>query len=177
MSQPSECAAFRFSCPADASFIHLLLARCPIDLPPALYLLSNHLRPTYLPCELGIGSMILTRAIKDVSGLQARDLKRLWSRHGDPGDVAYEAKVHMRTLVEPAPLVVHDVYKRVLKLADIRGPQSGKLKGDAVRKLMVQSRGDEVRYLVRTLIGNLRVGPPGSCTLADGRLVRCGSRS
>lgn len=101
--------------------------------------------------------MILNRAIKDVSGLQARDLKRLWTKYGDPGDVAYEAKVHMRTLVEPAPLVVHDVYKRVLKLADIRGPQSGKLKGDAVRKLMVQSRGDEVRYLVRTLIGNLRV--------------------
>jgi DNA ligase-1 len=101
--------------------------------------------------------MILTRVIKEVSGLQARDLKRLWSVHGDPGDVAYEAKVHMRTLVEPAPLVVHDVYRRVLRLADVRGPQSGKVKGDAVRKLMVQARGEEVRFLVRTLIGNLRV--------------------
>ncbi|BEI89860.1 uncharacterized protein CcaverHIS019_0212220 [Cutaneotrichosporon cavernicola] len=140
------------------NFIHLLLARAPLDLPPTLYLLSNHLRPTYIPCELGVGSMILSRAIKDVSGLQSRDLKRLWNVYGDPGDVAYEAKVHMRTLVEPAPLVVHDLYERLLRMADIRGPQSGKLKGDVVRKLMVQARGDEVRYLVRTLIGNLRIG-------------------
>ncbi|GMK59058.1 hypothetical protein CspeluHIS016_0700730 [Cutaneotrichosporon spelunceum] len=140
------------------NFIHLLLARAPLDLPPSLYLLSNHLRPAYIPCELGVGSMILSRAMKEVSGLQSRDLKRLWNVYGDPGDVAYEAKVQMRTLVEPAPLVVHDVYKRLLKMADIRGSQSGKLKGDVVRKLMVQARGEEVRYLVRTLIGNLRIG-------------------
>lgn len=149
---------------SNASFVHLLLARCPDDVAPALYLLSNHLRPAYLPCELGVGSMILNRAIKEVSGVQPRDLKRFWEATGDPGDVAFEAKVKMRTLVQPAPLMVADVYKRVLSLAGIKGPQSGKVKGDVVRKLMVQARGEEVRYLVRTLVGNLRVsGPQAHC--------------
>jgi DNA ligase-1 len=94
----------------------------------------------------------------DVSGCQPRDLKKLWEKWGDPGDVAYEAKSNLRTLVTPSPLLVGDVYKRLLSLSRIKGQQSGKVKGDIVRKLMVQARGEEVRFLVRSMIGNLRVG-------------------
>ena len=129
----------------------------PPDLPPALYLLSNHLLPSYLPCELGIGGQILSKAIQEVSGLQPRDLKRLYEKWGDPGDVAFEAKSNLRTLVRPSPLLVGDVYKRLLGLTRIKGTQSGRVKGDVVRKLMVQARGEEMRFLVRSLVGNLRV--------------------
>lgn len=136
-----------------------------------MYLLSNHLLPNYLPCELGIGSQILTRAVQDVSGCQPRDLKKLWEKWGDPGDVAYEAKSNLRTLVTPSPLLVYDVYKRLLSLSKIKGSQSGKIKGDVVRKLMVQARGEEVRFLVRSMIGNLRIG---AVRLVSLRLVvRC----
>lgn len=147
-------AADRF---AHLSFLHLLLKRSPSDLPPSLYLLSNHLLPSYLPCELGIGSQILSKAVQEVSGLQPRDLKKLWEKWGDPGDVAYEAKSNLRTLVKPSPLLVGDVYNRLLGLSKIKGQSSGKVKGDVVRKLMVQARGEEVRFLVRSMIGNLRV--------------------
>ncbi|KAL7419729.1 hypothetical protein Q5752_005645 [Cryptotrichosporon argae] len=140
------------------NFLHLVLAVSPLDLPPALYLLSNHLLPSYLPSELGIGSSIITKAIQDVSGARARDLHALWQKHGDPGDVAFDATRTRRTLVTPAPLVVADVYARLLGLIKLKGAQSGKLKGDVVRKLMVQARGEEVRFLVRTLVGNLRIG-------------------
>jgi DNA ligase-1 len=122
-----------------------------------LYLLSNHLLPSYLPCELGVGSQILSKAIQDVSGLQPRDLRRLWEKWGDPGDVAFEAKSNLRTLVTPSPLLVADVYQRLVGMSKVKGQQSGKVKGDTVRKLMVQARGEEVRFLVRSLIGNLRV--------------------
>lgn len=147
-------AADRF---AHLSFLHLLLKRSPSDLPPSLYLLSNHLLPSYLPCELGIGSQILSKAVQEVSGLQPRDLKKLWEKWGDPGDVAYKAKSNLRTLVKPSPLLVGDVYNRLLGLSKIKGQSSGKVKGDVVRKLMVQARGEEVRFLVRSMIGNLRV--------------------
>ncbi|WVQ94526.1 hypothetical protein IAU59_001605 [Kwoniella sp. CBS 9459] len=140
------------------NFLHLLFHASPIDLPPSLYLLSNHLLPSYLPCELGIGSQILTKAITSVSGLQPRDLKKLWEKWGDPGDVAFEAKSNLRTLVKPSPLLVGDVYQRLLGLSTVKGSQSGKVKGDVVRKLMVQARGEEVRFLVRSMIGNLRIG-------------------
>lgn len=45
----------------------------------------------------------------------------------------------------------------MLGLSRIKGSQSGRIKGDVVRKLMVQARGEEVRFLVRSLVGNLRV--------------------
>ncbi|WWC68734.1 uncharacterized protein I206_102668 [Kwoniella pini CBS 10737] len=140
------------------NFLHLLLHASPVDLTPTLYLLSNHLLPNYLPCELGIGSQVLTKAVTSVSGLQPRDLKKLWDKWGDPGDVAFEAKNNLRTLVKPSPLLVGDVYQRMLGLSKVKGSQSGRIKGDIVRKLMVQARGEEVRFLVRSLVGNLRIG-------------------
>jgi DNA ligase-1 len=72
--------------------------------------------------------------------------------------VAFEAKSNLRTLVKPSPLLVGDVYNRLVGLSKIKGQQSGKTKGDIVRKLMVQARGEETRFLVRSLVGNLRIG-------------------
>jgi DNA ligase-1 len=134
-----------------------VLHASPIDLTPSLYLLSNHLLPSYLPSELGIGSQILSKTILEVSGIAPRDMKRLWEKYGDVGDVAFEAKSNLRTLVKPSPLLVGDVYTRLLGVIKLKGTQSGKAKGDVVRKLMVQARGEEVRFLVRSLVGNLRV--------------------
>ena len=94
----------------------------------------------------------------EISGLQPRDLKKLWEKYGDPGDIAFEAKSNLRTLVKPSPLLAGDVYQRLLGLTRVKGQQSGKVKGDIVRKLLVQAKGEEVRYLVRSLVGNLRVG-------------------
>lgn len=98
------------------------------------------------------------KAIQDVSGCLPRDLRKLWEKWGDPGDVAFEAKSNLRTLVKPSPLLVGDVYNRLVGLSKIKGQQSGKTKGDIVRKLMVQARGEETRFLVRSLVGNLRIG-------------------
>nr|ODN98553.1 DNA ligase 1 [Cryptococcus depauperatus CBS 7855] len=140
------------------NFLHLVLHASPIDLAPSLYLLSNHLAPSYIPCDLGIGSSILSKTIQQVSGLQPRDLKRLWHKYGDPGDVAFDAKNNLRTLVKPTPLLVGNVFEKLLGLAKVKGSMSGKIKSDTVRKLMVQAQGEEVRYLVRSMVGNLRIG-------------------
>jgi DNA ligase-1 len=71
----------------------LLVQRSPTDLLPTIYLLSNHLKPSYIPLELGIGSQVLNKATMEVSGAGRDVLKRLWNKYGDPGDVAFEAKV------------------------------------------------------------------------------------
>ena len=121
-----------------------------------------------MPCELGIGGQIIGKAIQDVSGLQPRDLRTLWQQCGDAGDVAFHAKSNVRTLVKPSPLLVGDVYQRMLGITRIKGARSGKLKGDVVRKLMVQAQGEEVRYLVRSLDRNLRVRDGDMlCTRSD----------
>ncbi|KAI0344656.1 ATP-dependent DNA ligase [Trametopsis cervina] len=130
----------------------------PASLCPALYLLSNSLSPPYSPLELGLGPSIISKAIQDVSGLTPAALKRLYTSTGDPGDVAFEAKSNVRTLLPHPPLRVVGVHESLLAIARAKGSGAGKQKQAVVQRLLVSAKGEEIRYLVRTLYQNLRVG-------------------
>ena len=125
---------------------------------PSLYLLSNCLSPPYSPLELGIGSSVISKAIQHVSGLSPSALRRLYNSSGDPGDVAFEAKSNVRTLIPHPPLLITAVYDSLLKVANSKGQGAAKQKQAIVEKLLVAAKGEESRYLVRTLSLNLRVG-------------------
>lgn len=125
---------------------------------PSLYLLSNCLSPPYSPVELGIGSSVISKAIQHISGLTSSALRRLYNSFGDPGDVAFEVKSNVRTLVPHPPLIIAAVYECLLKIANCKGQGAAKQKQAIVEKLLVAAKGEESRYLVRTLSLNLRVG-------------------
>ncbi|KAF8650388.1 hypothetical protein AX16_005196 [Volvariella volvacea WC 439] len=138
--------------------LRTILVRDRDSLISALYLLSNTLTPPYVETELGIGPSLLSQCIQQTSGLSSIALKRLYNRLGDPGDVAFEAKSKMRTLVPHPPLLVPSLYNSMLAMAGMKGPGMMKDKQRVITKLLVSSRGEETRYLVRTLSQNLRVG-------------------
>ena len=56
------------------------------------------------------------------------------------------------------PLTIVGVYESLLKIARAKGSGAGKQKQAVVEKLLVSAKGEEIRYLVRTLCQNLRVG-------------------
>ncbi|KDQ53466.1 hypothetical protein JAAARDRAFT_39145 [Jaapia argillacea MUCL 33604] len=130
----------------------------PSSLLPTLYLLTNSLSPPYEPIELGLGPSLITKAIQNVSGLSAAALRRLYNATGDPGDVAFAAKSNVRTLVPHPPLLITSVYDSLLKVARVKGQGAAKQKQAIVERLLVAAKGEEVRFLVRTLCQNLRVG-------------------
>ncbi|KAH0827535.1 ATP-dependent DNA ligase [Lanmaoa asiatica] len=138
--------------------LRCLILYHPASLLPALYLLSNSLSPAYSPLELGIGASVISRAIQHVSGLSAAALRRLYNSSGDPGDVAFEAKSNVRTLMAHPPLCIEAVYQSMLKIAHIKGQGAARQKQSVVEQLLVAARGEEIRFLVRTLSQNLRVG-------------------
>ncbi|KAF8441469.1 ATP-dependent DNA ligase [Boletus edulis BED1] len=138
--------------------LRCLILYHPTSLLPALYLLSNSLSPAYSPLELGIGASVISRAIRHVSGLTSGALRRLYNSSGDPGDVAFEAKSNVRTLVAHPPLLIEDVYQSMLNIAYIKGQGAARQKQSIVERLLVAARGEETRFLVRTLSQNLRVG-------------------
>ncbi|KAK7053486.1 hypothetical protein VNI00_004112 [Paramarasmius palmivorus] len=135
-----------------------ILAHHPDSLIPAIYLLSNTLSPPYISTELNIGGSIISQAIQHISGLSASSLKKLYNSTGDLGDVAFSAKSNTRTLVPHPPLRVTSVYASLLQIADAKGHGASKLKQKIVEKLLVAAKGEEVRFLVRTMSQNLRVG-------------------
>ncbi|CAE6415626.1 unnamed protein product [Rhizoctonia solani] len=125
---------------------------------PALYLLSNSLAPSYEGVELNIGPSVVSKAIQSVSGISSGALRTMSQKLGDPGDVAFTAKSSLRTLLPVPPLQLASVHTSLLKISALKGQASAKQKQSIVEQLLVAARGEEVRYLVRMLSLNLRVG-------------------
>lgn len=138
--------------------LRLIIRHDPPSLLPALYLLSNSLSPPYIPIELGLGPSIISKAIQHVSGLTPAALKRLYTRTGDAGDVAFEARSNLRTLIPHPALTISGVYDSFINICLCKGEGATKQRQAIVEKLLVAARGEETRYLVRTMAQHIRVG-------------------
>ena len=80
------------------NLLRLLIISDSPSLLPAVWLATNSIGPGYENNELGLGGSILSKAILKVSGISKPALKALGNKYGDPGDVAFDAKVRQRTL-------------------------------------------------------------------------------
>ncbi|SCV74165.1 BQ2448_6597 [Microbotryum intermedium] len=130
----------------------------PESLESVVYLCSNRIGPAHeRDLELGVGPQVLSKAFKEVSGLTPQALRQL-NKLGDPGDVAYEMKKSVRLLVPPPPLVCHSLFAQLHIIARLKGSGSLERKTSIVKRLLVSAQGEEARYLIRTLVGNLRIG-------------------
>jgi DNA ligase 1 len=100
-----------------------------------------------------LGGSAISKALKQVCGLDNRALKTLYDKHGDAGDVAFEAKKKQSfTLRKPKPLTIKGVYQSLVKIAKTQGTGSGEAKQRIVDRLLQDARGaEESRYIVRTL--------------------------
>ncbi|KAH9813967.1 hypothetical protein DFH28DRAFT_895909 [Melampsora americana] len=141
------------------NLLRVVIEHDPSSLLPTVYLITGHFGPAYEGIELGIGSQILTKAIRAVSDVSHKELKVLWNKHGDPGDVAFETRRSVRTLFSrTAQLTVQSVFDDLYNLSQLKGPGSIDTKVEVVKKLIVSAKGEEVRYLVRIMCRNLRIG-------------------
>lgn len=142
------------------NFIRTIIEANPESLLPAVWLATNSISPAYISLELGLGGSAISKALKNVCGLDNRSLKTLYDKHGDAGDVAFEAKKRQSfTLRKPKPLSIKGVYASLVKIANSQGTGSGEMKQRIVDRLMQDARGaEEMRYIVRTLCSHLRIG-------------------
>lgn len=142
------------------NFLRVLIEGDPQSVLPAVWLATNSISPPYEEVELGLGGSSISKALKKVYGLNGQGLKMLYDKHGDAGDVAFEAKKRQSfTLVKPKPLKIKGVYQSLMKIAMSKGPGSQETKQRIVEKLLQDARGaEEGRYIVRTLVQNLRIG-------------------
>ncbi|GKT55806.1 DNA ligase 1 [Colletotrichum tofieldiae] len=140
--------------------IRVLIEADPESLLPAVWLATNAISPPYISLELGLGGSAISKALKQVCGLDSRALKTIYDKYGDAGDVAFEAKKKQSfTLRKPKPLTIKAVYQSLVKIASSQGQGSGEAKQRIVDRLLQDARGgEESRYIVRTLCQHLRIG-------------------
>lgn len=140
------------------NMLRMLIMYSPDCLLDAVWLCTNAIAPPYENTELGLGGSIMSKAIKNVSGISNASLKVLNDKYGDAGDVAFDAKMKTRTLFAPQPLTIKGVYKALRDISDAKGNGSGEKKLSIVEKLLLSAKGEEVRYIARTLVAHLRIG-------------------
>lgn len=121
---------------------------------------TNSISPPYISLELGLGGSAISKALKQICGLDPRGLKTLYDKYGDPGDVAFEAKKKQSfTLRKPKPLTIKGVFQSLVKIANSQGQGSVETKQRLVDRLLQDARGgEESRFIVRTLCQHLRIG-------------------
>ncbi|RFU80768.1 dna ligase 1 [Trichoderma arundinaceum] len=140
--------------------LRILIESDPSSLLPAVWLATNSISPPYISMELGLGGSAISKALRQVCGLDNRSLKAIYDKYGDPGDVAFEAKKKQSfTLRKPTPLTIKGVYRSLVKIATTHGQGSGETKQRIVDRLLQDARGgEESRFIVRTVSQYLRIG-------------------
>lgn len=142
------------------NFLRIIIEADPESLLPAVWLATNSISPPYISLELGLGGSAISKALKKTCMLDVTGLKALYDKHGDAGDVAFEAKKRQSfTLRKPKPLTIRGVFESLVKVANSKGTGSGEFKQRIVERLLQDAQGaEESRYLVRTLCQHLRIG-------------------
>ncbi|KEY67928.1 hypothetical protein S7711_02136 [Stachybotrys chartarum IBT 7711] len=140
--------------------LRVLIEGDPSSLLPAVWLATNSISPPYISLELGLGGSAISKALRQVCGLDNKSLKAIYDKYGDAGDVAFEAKKKQSFMLrKPKPLTIKGVYQSLVKIATTQGQGSGEVKQRIVDKLLQDARGgEESRFLVRTLCQHLRIG-------------------
>ena len=142
------------------NFLRTIIESDPTSLLPAVWLATNAISPPYISLELGLGGSAISKALKKTCMLDNASLKALYDKHGDAGDVAFEAKKRQSfTLRKPKPLSIKGVFESLVKVANSKGTGSQEFKQRIVERLLQDAQGpEESRYLVRTLCQHLRIG-------------------
>lgn len=134
----------------------------PDDLVHCVYLCTNDLAPAYDGIELGIGDMILMKAVQGATGRSLAALRKDMATIGDLGEVTAQSRGRQRTLSfgrTHAPLTVTRVFSRLKAIALMSGSKSQQRKTEMIHTLLMACQcNSEAKFLIRSLGGKLRIG-------------------
>lgn len=109
--------------------------------------------------DLGVSTALTLEAIAKATGIDDSTIEEWWREEGDLGSAAARAVSNrsQRTLVQ-GTLDVETVHETLRDLATYSGAGSQSRKVAAIASLLTDADPDEARYLVRTVLGTMRLG-------------------
>jgi DNA ligase-1 len=127
------------------------------------YLLQGRVAPLYEPVEFGLGERSMEKAVSEVYGIEAAEVRRRDALAGDLGLVVAE-------LAADAPRganrSVREVFAKLREIAGIAGQGSAERKLSATRELLTGLDPVSAKHLVRIPLGNSRLGVGDATILA-----------
>ncbi|HSB47624.1 MAG TPA: ATP-dependent DNA ligase [Candidatus Bilamarchaeum sp.] len=132
-----------------------------------VYIIQGILAPPYEGIDLGLGERFAVAAIASASGYAASEVDKNFKKSGDLGDTAGELLSKKRQMaLATSDMDVPYVYDAMVKIAQSSGQGSQEQKIKTLVELLNNSSPLEARYIVRFVIGSLRLGV-GDPTILD----------
>ncbi len=143
-----------------ADIIAEFLREVPSDeLPKIVLLLQGLVYPSYSEYELGIATQMMIKAIAKASGIPSGKVEDIFKKTGDLGLTAEQCvKDKRQSSLLKKKLTVDHVFENLQKLATVTGEGSQDKKLNLISELIISARPKEARYIVRTILGELRIG-------------------
>ncbi|HTT45430.1 MAG TPA: ATP-dependent DNA ligase [Thermoplasmata archaeon] len=141
-----------------AALVGLIRPLRPPELGRVLYLAQGLLRPEYEGVELGMADSLARRAVATAAHCEESTVARRTKESGDLGTTTGELLEGVRRLEEVSPLKVAEVYDELFRIASAKGPGSQEVKVGILSDLLVRSTPLEGKFIVRFVLGTLRVG-------------------
>ncbi len=124
-----------------------------------LYLLLGRIYPEYDQREIGISNQLAIKAIAKATGTSPEHVIKEWKSIGDLGKVAeILIKDKKQHTLQSHILTTEKVIENLRKLPELEGKGTVDKKMDIIIELLTSSSPLEALYIVRTLIGDLRIG-------------------
>jgi ATP-dependent DNA ligase len=124
-----------------------------------IYLIQGRLGPAFEGVELGLAEKMTTRALAQSSGKNISEILDVYRKHGDLGDTAREVMgaKNQNTLFSEE-MTVERVYSTLNRIARTTGQRSQEMKLRLVSSLLNEATPREARYILKFLMGTLRLG-------------------
>ena len=139
----------------------------PSIIDKVIYLTQGQLRPDYEGVELGVAEKLALRALARATGRHVKDVEDMYKQTGDIGLLAEKLMSTSRTgglldfigTMEPKKeLTVSQVYNALLRIAQATGEGAQETKINTLVSLLKDAKPKEARYILRTVLGRLRLG-------------------
>ena len=108
--------------------------------------------------QLQVSISAVSKAVMAVTGASSTQLRQTYRISGDLGDAAATFMRQQRLLVAPRPLTISSIYSTLTDISKCQGKGSQTQRHALMVQLLQSCRREEIRFLVRTLLGNMRLG-------------------
>jgi DNA ligase-1 len=137
-----------------------LFSKCSSeDLERIVFLVQGIVYPKYTQLELGIATQLIIKAISKVYGVSEDKIEGEFAKLGDLGLVAEKfSKGKKQATLFKKVLSVEKVFEDLRKLPLLSGEGSQEKKILTIYHLLLLAEPKEAKYLVRTILGELRIG-------------------
>ena len=124
-----------------------------------MYLLLGDIYPEYDEKRIGISNQLAIKAVSKATGIETKKVIHEWKTIGDLGKVSEKLILNKKqSTLHTHILTTEKVLENLRKLPELNGKGTVNKKLGIITELLTSANPLEALYLVRTLIGDLRIG-------------------